>query len=411
MLVDGSIPDTVVRLELPSVAPGESAAVALKDLPFDFTAKDVDARPVWVQVEARLCAPTAWAEEGERLCYGQFEVAGASEAWCLPVPEIERLPPADISLIVEERSSRSHNDVLVKAANGFELILSTLLPTNLASLAVGDLSLSLCMGGREVIMGGGSMNFWRAPTDNDRGGGPFGYASRWRQAGLDKLSNTHPTELRMEENSESGVVRIGARYRLTLGGVPSARGIDVETTFLVYPSANLVVLKTRAMVHPFFPVLPRVGLKFALPDNLAYTEWFGRGPHECYPDRKASAMVGVYRSTVDKMHVPYIVPGESGGRADARRLTCTDSWGKGVTFATTDPTETFQINVSRYSASMLEKADHEHELKADRFIHACIDHKMMGLGGDDSWSPSVLDKYLVHPGQFSFELGIQAETP
>lgn len=411
MLADGSTPETVVRLELPCVAPGESAAVALKDLPFDFTSEVADSRAVWIQVEAILGASTSWAEEGERMCHAQFEVGGASEAWCLPSPNMEHMPPADISLLVEERSSRNHNDVLVKAANGFEMIVSTVLPPKLASLAVGDLSLSLCIGGKELIMGGGSMNFWRAPTDNDRGGGPFGYASRWRQAGLDKLNNPHPPELRIEEHAESGMVRILARYRLTFGGVASARGIDVETTYVVHPGTNLVVLKTSALVHPFFPVLPRVGLKFALPDNLAYTEWFGRGPHECYPDRKASAMVGVYRSMVDKMHVPYIVPGESGGRADVRRLTCTDSWGKGVTFATTDPCETFQINVSRYSASTLEKADHEHELKPDPFIHACIDHKMMGLGGDDSWSPSVLDKYLVHPGRFSFELGIQGEMP
>jgi hypothetical protein len=51
-------------------------------------------------------------------------------------------------------------------------------------------------------------------------------------------------------------------------------------------------------------------------EDMEAVEWFGRGPHECYPDRKASAASGRYSSTVDDMHVPYIVPSENGGRAD-----------------------------------------------------------------------------------------------
>jgi Beta galactosidase small chain len=29
--------------------------------------------------------------------------------------------------------------------------------------------------------------FWRAPTDNDSGGGPFSYTGRWQAVGLDKM--------------------------------------------------------------------------------------------------------------------------------------------------------------------------------------------------------------------------------
>ena len=34
-------------------------------------------------------------------------------------------------------------------------------------------------------------------------------------------------------------------------------------------------------------------------------------------------------------------------------------------------------------------AKHDYELEADNYTHLHIDHRHMGAGGDDSWSPSV----------------------
>ena len=39
----------------------------------------------------------------------------------------------------------------------------------------------------------------------------------------------------------------------------------------------------------------------------------------------------------------------------------------------------------------LAAAKHEHELAPDRRVHVHLDAEHMGLGGDDSWSPSVLE--------------------
>ena len=39
-------------------------------------------------------------------------------------------------------------------------------------------------------------------------------------------------------------------------------------------------------------------------------------------------------------------------------------------------------------------AKHDYELSADPFTHLHLDHRHMGVGGDDSWSPS-LHKVLV----------------
>lgn len=55
--------------------------------------------------------------------------------------------------------------------------------------------------------------------------------------------------------------------------------------------------------------LPRIGLHFGVPKQWNQVKWFGAGPHECYWDRKSGAPVREYSSTVQDMHVPYIVPG------------------------------------------------------------------------------------------------------
>ncbi|MFD1908948.1 hypothetical protein ACFSQ7_40690 [Paenibacillus rhizoplanae] len=39
-----------------------------------------------------------------------------------------------------------------------------------------------------------------------------------------------------------------------------------------------------------------------------------------YADRKSAAFVGVYESTVEQQHVPYILPVECGGKEDVRYL-------------------------------------------------------------------------------------------
>jgi beta-galactosidase len=39
------------------------------------------------------------------------------------------------------------------------------------------------------------------------------------------------------------------------------------------------------------PSLARVGLQWRVSRNLSRATWYGLGPHECYPDRRASAQL------------------------------------------------------------------------------------------------------------------------
>ena len=59
--------------------------------------------------------------------------------------------------------------------------------------------------------------------------------------------------------------------------------------------------------------LPRVGVRLGAAPQLQRVQWYGRGPFECYPDRKLGALLRCHEArAVHDMHVPYVFPSECG---------------------------------------------------------------------------------------------------
>ena len=85
----------------------------------------------------------------------------------------------------------------------------------------------------------------------------------------------------------------------------------------------VVDVPARVRVPDALVDLPRVGVRFSLPGRFRELRWFGRGPHENYPDRRSSAMLGRVERSLP-MLPPYLVPQEFGLRTDTRWLECTD---------------------------------------------------------------------------------------
>jgi beta-galactosidase len=64
-----------------------------------------------------------------------------------------------------------------------------------------------------------------------------------------------------------------------------------------------------------------------------------------------------------------------------------------------------QMNVSRFSWQQLAAANHQHELVPNKeYFHMHMDVAHMGVGGDDSWSPTVHEQYLVRPRMYKMAL-------
>ena len=325
--------------------------------------------------------------------------------------------------------------------------------------------------------GGPQHTLWRAPTDNDEGGISVGmppwlsnvlkrypnplwsYAERWRYSGLDRLVSTvlsvthsvthnatgrETTDLptAIDVNLRSFSITLVTELRPPEQG--TAAVATTTTLYTVKPDGSIRIdcdVECSAVQCP--SVLSRVGLRMRLAPQLQSLAWFGRGPHECYPDRKASAHFGLHRSSVTEQVVPYIVPGESGGKADTIWLALTDDQTGGGLLAVAVPprregsqqqheavflsdeklpsSPSFALfSALPCSAEQLSAAKHTSELgididdigsegvikgpKAAEAVHLTLDHAHMGVGGDVSWLPCVHEPFLIKPAAFSYSM-------
>lgn len=249
--------------------------------------------------------------------------------------------------------------------------------------------------GRPLLRGPVTDHFTRAPIDNDIGASeadrpdPAAWATRWQQAGLDQLEHRCLSILPLQIGRCAGVEVIHGWFH-------------GETLCLLscwqhrLDSDGRLHLDIEVKVAAHLPSLPRIGLRLTLADEADEVAWLGRGPHENYPDRKLSAGFGAWRLPLAALHTPYIFPCENGLRCDTRRLQVGALRVDGE----------FHFSASRYTPEQLATCRHEHELVPEPGVTLCLDGFHMGLGGDDSWSPSVHADHLLLPGIYRYQLSL-----
>ena len=225
--------------------------------------------------------------------------------------------------------------------------------------------LSVCfyqVNGVTVLTGGPIPCFYRAATDNDRGGGDHSYASQWKRCGLSSLMIKKPVDFEVKYLSDN-LLELISNYAIESDAVDVAQkvGFNVCMHHKVNVNGHVSVtvdIKPQGEIPP----LPRVGVTFEMPKEFDHLGWYGRGPFECYPDRKHAAYVGIYETSVSDLHVPYIFPGECGGRADVRWVWFKNSSNFGILASTINDSPPMQMNASYYTIEELDKATHEEEL-------------------------------------------------
>jgi len=138
-------------------------------------------------------------------------------------------------------------------------------------------------------------------------------------------------------------------------------------------------------------------------------------------------VVARHAATVPELHTPYIVPSENGLRCDVRWVALRDKDGTGVLVVAA---KDMQFSASHFRTSDLEvrpphaaipaarmgpltqrahpqAATHEHDLSPRSEVNLHIDHKHMGVGGDDSWSRVVYPEYLVPHGHYEWSICVK----
>ena len=222
---------------------------------------------------------------------------------------------------------------------------------------------------------------WRAPTDNDRIGG---LAARWEAWGVDRLAR----EVEGIDRSADGSVVVRSRYR-------TAAGHRIEHRMLVTSGPDGTIrVEEEAVIPDELDDLARVGTVLEVTAGHEDLEWFGRGPHETYPDRKRGGLVGRWRTTVTGAATPYERPQENGGRSDVRWLALRDAQGTGLRLAF-DPV--LQVSATHWRAADLARARHVGEVERRPEVVVQFDAAHRGVG-TASCGPDTLPPYLVPAG-------------
>ena len=264
--------------------------------------------------------------------------------------------------------------------------------------------------GKSMLRKGPDPDFWRPPTDNDYGYNMDQLLGVWKKAGekaiIKKASIGQP---------EMGKVVITFEY-----DIPDDKGVKIAgyvSTYTVFSSADVVIKNQFSKVSDKIPEIPRMGMQMQIPEEYMNLRWFGRGPHENYSDRKNSAEVGLYESTVDDQYVPYIRPQENGYKTDTRWLTLTDENGTGLLIcgnplicfaALKNIHDDFESpgKLSQYRKDAKSANTHTVDIKPRELINLNVDLGQMGVGGDDSWGAQIHPQYrlLDKKYEYSFRL-------
>ena len=231
--------------------------------------------------------------------------------------------------------------------------------------------------GDTLLMSGPQPNFWRALTDNDIGGfmlwQELGW-DFWRQAGdWRPVAFTHEARDGRYHVSTSGPLP-GSDATLTVDYAIDAQGM-IEVSVAFQPGTT-----------PLPPYMPRFGTALTLAPDLENLTWYGPGPEPTYVDRNDAA-VGIHSGTVAQQFVDYSRPQENGYKVDTRWLKLTDAQGRGLQ-VWGDPLISF--GASHHTQQDLFEADYAFELPVRPEIYLHVDHKQMGVGGFDSWSPQAI---------------------
>jgi beta-galactosidase len=190
------------------------------------------------------------------------------------------------------------------------------------------------------------------------------------------------------------------------------QGIDAEVSQLV---KNQIKREARAdgsvrfehsvVVPKTLDDLPRIGVSFPLPEGFTEISWWGNGPHECYPDRQSSAMMGIFSGQADEL--PYLVPQEYGLRTSCRWFEVSNPETKEVIRIEADGAP-LHMSALPYTTQDLYQAADQTELTKRPYLTMNIDVAHRGLG-TASCGPDVLPQYRISAGKYQFSYVISRE--
>ena len=364
LTVDGRVVESG-KCHPPEIAPGKSGELLIAFA----TPKMKLGEEAAIRFSFRLKNKSAWAPKGHEVAWEQLSLPFTGSM-------------ATASKVV------SHAGKVVGAAKGcFELIAGS----TKAAIDANGMGSMEC-DGKTIISCGPQISVWRAPTDNDGIKNIMANKGHklfcWLELGLDKYT-AQPGKISIAGNN----VKVS-----TVSAKPDGGPEIIHECVYSGLSDGSVLAENTFIIPDELDDLPRLGMVMELPDSMDQVEWYGLGPHENYIDRKAGAWMGRFKSTVDEMYVPYILPQENGNRTNVKWVSLKASDGSGLQVTAPD---TMEFSVSRFSAMQIFRARHTNELEPEGKIFLHLDYRQRGLG-TSSCGQDTLDKCKIKSGKYSF---------
>lgn len=261
---------------------------------------------------------------------------------------------------------------------------------------------SMIYGGQEMLKTGLQPNFWRALTDNDVANGTAERCRTWQDAGRDM------TLKRMDVKEDTGkrFVDVISTYHM------AGQGSTLEMSYRVCANGDIKVTMHFVPGDKPLPEMPRLGMRMVLDAAYDQMTWFGRGPEENYADRKDGYLMGKYSASVWQQYHPYVRAQETANKCDVRWFTLTAPDGHGIKIVGDEP-----LNVSAWNFPLDDilyvpsSVKHVHGGCIDKkdMVWLNIDHRQMGVGGDNTWGAQVHPEYTITPHEWQYSFTIMQQ--
>ena len=309
-----------------------------------------------LNVYARLKEAKPWAPEGFVIAREQF-VLKPHEFWSALGGE-------------DAKAVKSADGAVYTTDNGSV----TISPTGALVSWVAD--------GQEMLQSPLEPYFWKPENDNQHAAHFAELSALWQDAA---------------EKRTVKAVRIEG-YQVVVE-MSLAIGAELTLTYQVKADGRIKVDMAYKPTATDLPLMPKFGMRMRLPADFTQIRYYGRGPWENYPDRKGSALIGIYETSLKDYETEYIHPQDNGNRSDIRWFEIGKLHIEGL--------QPLCIRAWDYGEEDLVGVRHPQEIKRGRFVNLNIDLSVHGVGGADTWGKHTLPQYTIpanQPHHYSFVL-------
>ncbi len=347
-----------------SLAPDEKAIVKIPYGPLD------NGSEYFLNISCLMDNGCLWAQPGHEVASAQFALGERRKTWQKP-------EAGQIGMVSSDGEIRF-------VSGDFSISFST----------VDGMLRTLSYGGRDVLSGPGAMSMaWYRSVGNDKFTDQAPYPSSYRN-------------VKSGYRLEDGYAAVDVEGEVAIDCCGKDVSMPFNVSYMVYADGTLDVKASFVKPHGA-DIIRRMGIRLALEKGHENVAWYGRGPHENYADRCASATYGIYRASVDEFASEHYVRSQSmGNREGVRWLEVTDASGDGIRVDVLEGDMSF--SALHYTDEDLWNAGHDFrlpEIYRDETI-LNLDAIQQGLG-NATCGPRPLDRYMIPEGtpvSYSFRI-------